>query len=255
MIVAYIALFAVLALIMGGSMAALSTGDMSGIGPGAIGMMILAYILLIVFGAYIAAVIESCMHRRMLGLQSGGFPFRLGQDEKNVFLAILGVYGIVFLISIAGVILAAIVGSILGMITPALAAIPMIIFYVFLIGFMVRLSPAGAMSVYAKRPVVLGALKVSKYRGWWIFLTYLLFIVALYAMLIALAFITVGPTVLMGGAMGDPTAITGLAGASGILLFAGMILIYLFSIPMMLGIGSYVVKKWAGATPNADVFS
>ena len=255
MMVAYIVVGIIFALIFGGAMSALVSGDFTGFGGGAILLLIVGYILFLVFALFLNAIVEAGMHRRMLGQQSGGFPFRVGQDEKNLFICYLGVYGLFFIVYFLGAIVIGLIAALLGQVSPILASIPLIIFGVLLAMLMVKLAPAGALTTLNKKPHVLAALQVSKHRSWSIFFTYLLMMIFFYIVGFAIAIVSIGPAAFMGMFTGDPTALAGAMGGGGILFFVLLMAFYILSIPMFMGIGSYIVKHWAGGDLHqANVF-
>ena len=242
MIVAYTAIILVFALLMGASVAHLSAGDISGVSGGAVAALVLAYILFLLFMIYLAAVLEAGMHRRMLGLQDSGFPFRLGQDETNVFVSLLGVYGLY----LGAVFIGGLFGGLLGAISPILN-LALVIIYVFVAVFMVKLSPAAALTVLNKKPQVLAALKVSKYRSGSIFFTYVCIVTFFYGSLCLIVLLVMGPLIFSGGMGGDPTAALK-GGSFGLIVVASLaaLALYVMTLPMMMGVGSYVVNHWRG---------
>lgn len=255
MILLYVIIGGLFAVFAGNALAGMMSGDFTGFGGGTFALIALFYIIFLLAMIFFSAVIESGMHRRMLGLQTGGFPFRLGQDEKNVFVALLGVYGLFILIYFVGGLIMALLAGLLGQATPILAAIPMIIFGVLMAMFAVKLSPAAALTVLNKKPHVLAALQVSKHRSWSIFFTWLLLMVFFYIVIFLVAAVTIGPAALMGTMSADPTAIASFGGGASILFFFIMMAFCIFSIPMWMGIGSYIVKHWAGGDLHqASVF-
>jgi len=258
-VMSLIVLGLIFGLLAGGAIAAfgsgMAVGDLGGIGAGTYIGIGIGYIVFLLAYFFVMAIIDAGMHRRMLGQQDGGFTFRIGEDEKNVFLSLLGVYGIYIVISLIGFGLQMLAGASLmsslgnGEGTTLSKIVAFIVFVVQLI-YLVRICPATALSVHTKRPVVLGAFKVSQYRSWWIFLVYLLLAILFYAVLFGIILLTVGPSVFMG--MGA----AGLSGGMGGLLSIAILILLMLFLPMMIGVGSYVVKQWGGMEPpQADVFS
>lgn len=227
-------------------------GDFNNFGRANIGILILFYILFLLIMILFNAVVESGMHRRMLGQQAGGFPFRLGRDEKNVFLALLGSYSLIVCVYFLGAFL---LSLLLGAIKQSVTTIPIIaggIFAACMFVLAVKLSPAAALSVLNKKPHVLAAFKVSKHRTLPLIFTWLLIMVFLCAALTLIGLVTLGPSDLMKIFSGNSVYVTGSPANAFSLLTLGFSILWY---PIWMGIGSYIVKHWAGGDLHqASVF-
>ena len=143
---------------------------------GAIGIIFLAYIV-------IASLARAAFFRRYFhGKDDGLFPFRLGRDEWQQFLAQLGYWALYLVAIIVGAIaLGIVVGLMAGIgvatgsegLGVALTIIGGLIgyvgFFVFLFWFLVRLLPASALTALRGKVHVLAARKVTKNRFWAVF--------------------------------------------------------------------------------------
>lgn len=145
---------------------------------GAMGRIILPYMLIMLGGWAIWSMIESALHRRVLldERPTGLFLWRFGADEWRTILAQLilfmcyqGLYFVVYMVFILGILLAALMGSasvIMGVIGGIVAFGLIVAGLGLMIWVLVRLAPTAALSV-ANRKFSIGEVwPVAKGRIW-----------------------------------------------------------------------------------------
>ena len=151
---------------------------------GALGRLMLPYLLVMIGGWAVWATIEAALHRRVLREErrTGWFPWRFGKDELLVMLSHLilymcymGLYMVSYFVIIIGVLIAALLGSqsvVLGVIGGIIAFALIIASLGLMFWILIRLAPTSALSVANKEFAIGEAWAVSKGRVWPVFGAY-----------------------------------------------------------------------------------
>ena len=126
---------------------------------GAMGRIMLPYMLIMLGGWAIWVMIETALHRRvLLGERPNGlFPWRFGANEWRTVLAQLilymcyqGLYFVVYIVFVMGILVAALMGSvslILGIVGGVIAFALIVAGIGLMVWVLVRLAPTAALSV------------------------------------------------------------------------------------------------------------
>lgn len=145
---------------------------------GAMGRVILPYMLIMLGGWAIWVMIESALHRRVLlgERPTGLFPWRFGADEWRTILAQLilymcyqGLYFVVYMVFVMGILLAALMGSVSVVfgVVGGIVAFGLIVAGIgFMVWVLVRLAPTAALSVANGEFAIGQAWPVVKGRIW-----------------------------------------------------------------------------------------
>ncbi len=145
---------------------------------GAMGRMILPYLLIMLGGWAIWTMVEAALHRRVLldEKATGLFLWRFGTDEWRTMLAHLilfmcyqGLYFVVYLVFIIGIMLAVLMGSasvILGVIGGIVAFALIVVGIGLMVWVLVRLAPTAALSVANGEFAIGEAWQVVRGRIW-----------------------------------------------------------------------------------------
>ncbi len=144
--------------------------------------LLLPSLLLIPFGLLFWAMFEGAQQRRYM--RGDGFSLKIGADEGRLI-----VVGLLWILTMVGlyIAIAVVVGGVLGVVfaasgdgggAAALALIPVILLvYGVLIFFIVRLSPAGALTVRDRAIRFTSAWNVTRGRFWPMFFAFLVMFV------------------------------------------------------------------------------
>jgi len=221
-----------------------------------------AYLFLMA-GYWLAWVMtEAALHRKVLhDTEAPKRPLRLGKDELRVWIAQLGVFGLIFAIYFFGVIAFALMAVIPG-IGPILAIFGLIAVLCLLLLASVRLAPAAALSIQKDKTLVLAAKTLTKGRFWTLFPAYLVtflggYILLYIIMIMGVGFVTGDPNFFMtmsGLGKEDPTEIIAAAGERfknplvmlmGILALIAYSAVYALWMISIIGVSSHAVKVWS----------
>ena len=219
--------------------------------------------LFLMAGYWLAWVMaEAALHRKVLhGTEAPKRPFRLGKDELRVWLAQLGVFGIIFAIYFFGVMAFVLMAVIPGL-GPILAVFGLIALLCLLLLASVRLAPAAALSIQKNKTQVLTAKTLTKGRFWTLFPAYLVtflggYILIYIIMIIGVGLVTGDPNFFMtmsGLGKEDPTEIFAatadrfknplvmLLGVLSLIAYSAAYAIWMISI---IGVSSHAVKVWS----------
>ncbi len=142
------------------------------------GKMMSGYIIIMLGGWAVWAMIESALHRRVLRKEykTGLFPWRFHHDELRTMLSQLILYGaymglfyVVYFAAIILVLIAVLLGSksmVLGVIIGVIAAAIIIVGFAVMIRVLIRLAPMAARNVAQNELVIDKAWAVGKGRSW-----------------------------------------------------------------------------------------
>lgn len=246
--------------LMGGEANSIDSEAMNGL------LLKMAPAYLIWMGGYWLAWVmaEAALHRKVLhGTEAPKRPLRLGKDELRVWLAQLGVFGILLLIYSFGIfgftIFAALGGAAMILAVIAIIALPFLLLLA-----SVRLAPAAALSIQNNKTHVFAAKDLTKGKFWTLFPPYLVTFlggyIALYiVMIIAVGLVTGDSNFFMtmsGFGEGDPADIMAAAGERfknplvmlmGILALIAYSAVYALWMVCLIGVSSHAVKVWNGA--------
>lgn len=225
---------------------------------------------------FVIAAGETALYRRYFhDREAPKQPLRFGRAELRTILCQLGVWGLVFFAYFLAVMVLAILGGVLSIISPILAGLVIFVGVLFVIALFIampiRLAPAAALSMQRDRTHVLAASKVTKHRFWNLFVAYLVTYVGGYILYYVIYMISVGVAT---GDMGFLFAISGLGEDNPRVLFEaaaermksplGMFLGILAMIInasamaawilLVSGVNAYAVKWWTedNPTPNFE---
>lgn len=145
---------------------------------GLFGQMMPAYFIL-VFGVWFSLIaVEVALHRRnIFGAEHPRIPVRFGPTELKLMLAQLGFCVVLTLIYFVGVLVITLTAVFAAMLSEGIGALLGVIgvfgLIWLLIHWMIRLAPAGAMTIESNKVTVLGAMPIAKGRTGSLFLAYL----------------------------------------------------------------------------------
>ena len=144
----------------------------------AMGRMMAGYMIIMIGGWAVWAMIESALHRRVLRKEYKGglFPWRFHHDELRTMLSQLityfaynGLFMVVYFVGIIVAVIAALLGSksvVLGVIVGIIAAAVIIVGFGIMIYVLIRLAPMAARNVAENELVIDKAWAVGKGRSW-----------------------------------------------------------------------------------------
>lgn len=149
---------------------------------GYMGNLAPAYLIVIVLGLFISAILQCAVFRSQLQPGAGGFAFlKLGGDEFRLFLVTI-LWGLAFflfyVLFLIGVGLSIALVSVIGQFSPFLSGI--LIFGLIVAGFILffyilsRWSLATVQSFAEKKISIFGSFKLTKGQGWKLFGGYVL---------------------------------------------------------------------------------
>lgn len=117
------------------------------------------------------AVVRAAYYRAyFFGVDDGVFPIRFGPDEGRQIMAILGFYGLVYILAISvGILIGVFLGDTSAGFATFMAFLLMIVLMGLIYWIMVILSPAGALTALRGRTHIMASRHVSKGRRWAIF--------------------------------------------------------------------------------------
>lgn len=213
---------------------------------------------------------EAALHRKVLkNEESPKQPLRLGKDELNVWLAQLGVFGLIIAIYIFGIMAISIVGGIISALIPVLGLLLVLVsvtaYLCILCAASVRLAPAAALSIKDDTTRVMAAKALTKGKFWTLFPAYLVVFIGGHILLSIVMFIAVslvtGDTNFMTTTSGlgaldaaDPKDAMAAAGErlkNPLIMLLGVLSIVAYSTALALyivsyiGISSHAAKVWS----------
>lgn len=209
---------------------------------------------------------EAALHRKVLNnSEAPRQPLRLGQDELRVWLAQLGVFGMIFAIYFFGLFALMIVIGIFAAISPILggliAVIGVIAYICLLILASVRLAPAAALSIANDKTHVIATKNLTKGRFWTLLPAFIVVFIGGYIlmsiiMMLGVGIVTGNPDFFMtmsGLGTDDPKEVMAAAGERlknplwmlvGILSMIAYCAVYALWMVSLIGISSHAVKAW-----------
>mgnify|MGYP000427090325 CR=1 FL=1 len=235
------------------------------------GKMIPAYLILTI-GMWVSiAMCEAALHRRnFFGAEHPKAPIRFGKQELQLMLVQLGVCLLITLIYIVSIFVFVLITALLALVIKGFAAVVAVLgvfgLFGFLIYCMVRLAPAGAMTVERGTPTLFAVRPVAKGRFWSLFLAYLVvsiggYIASYIVMAIASGFFVGNADAvmaIMGLGTEPPSTVFADMGAkmkNPIFVFIAVLAIIAYSAVYALvslslsGIGSYALKWYRQDNP------
>ena len=209
---------------------------------------------------------EAALHRKVLNnSEAPRQPLRLGQDELRVWLAQLGVFGLIIAIYVFGLLALMLIIGIFAAVAPFLGVligvVGVIAYICLLLLASVRLAPAAGLSIANNKTHVLAAKDLTKGRFWTLLPAYIVVFIGGYIlmsviMMFGVGLVTGNPDFVMtmsGLGTDDPEEVMAAAAQRlknplwmlvGILSMIAYCAAYALWMVSLIGISSHAVKAW-----------